>query len=131
LGVLPCDIPGLGYLGPCSPQIEASESHMYVLTRKRQYTLQDFDVHTGKALGQHPIAIPVKESLDLSELSNDVLYVRSSVHEGEPYSSSSSTSFTHYFIYTIRLANGTTDWKYDIGPLLDVQVPITELLPAP
>jgi outer membrane protein assembly factor BamB len=117
--------------GPCSPQIEASESHLYVLTRKRPYTLQVFDAHTGKALGQHPIAIPVKEDLNLSALSNDVLYVRSSVHEGDPYSSGSSTSFTHYFIYTIRLANGATYWKYDIGSLLDVQVPITELLLAP
>jgi outer membrane protein assembly factor BamB len=102
-----------------------------VLTRKRPYSLQVFDAHTGKALGQHPIAIPVKEGLDLSALSNDVLYVRSSVPEGDPYSSGSSTSFTHYFIYAIHLANGATNWKYDIGSLLDVQVPITELLLAP
>ena len=126
LGVLACDIPG-----PCSPQIGASGSHLYVLTRKRPYTLQVFDVGTGKQLGQHPIAIPVKEGLDLSALSNDVLYVRSSVHEGDPYSSGSSTSFTHYFIYAIRLANGATNWKYDMGSLLDVQVPLTELLFAP
>jgi outer membrane protein assembly factor BamB len=126
LGVLACDIPG-----PCSPQIEASESHLYVLTSKRPYTLQVFDAHTGKVLGQHPIAIPVIEGLDLSALSNEVLYVRSSVHEGDPYSSGSSTSFTHYFIYAIRLANGASNWKYDIGSLLDVQVPITELLLAP
>jgi outer membrane protein assembly factor BamB len=126
LRVLACDIPG-----PCSPQVEASESHLYVLTRKRPYTLQVFDAHTGKPLGQHPIALPVKEALDLSVLSNDVLYIRSSVHEGDPYSSGSSTSFTHYFIYAIRLANGATNWKYDIGSLLDVQVPITELLLAP
>jgi outer membrane protein assembly factor BamB len=126
LGVLACDIPG-----PCSPQIAASESHLYVLTGKRAYTLQVFDAHTGEALGHHPIAIPVKEGLDLSALSNNVLYVRSSVHEGDPYSSGSTTSFTHYFIYAIRLANGATNWKYDIGSLLDVQVPITELLLAP
>ncbi len=126
LGVLACNIPG-----PCSPQIGASESHLYVLTCKQPYTLQVFDAHTGKPMGQHPIAIPVKEGLDLSVLSNDVLYVRSSVHEGDPYSSGSSTSFTHYFIYAIRLANGATNWKYDIGSLLDVQVPITELLLAP
>jgi len=126
LGVLACDIPG-----PCSPQIGASESHVYVLTRKRPYTLLVFDAHTGKQLGQYPIAIPVKEDLDLSVLSNDVLYVRSSVHEGDPYSSGSSTSFTHYFIYAIRLANGATNWKYDMGSLLDVQVPITELQLAP
>jgi outer membrane protein assembly factor BamB len=126
LGVLACNIPG-----PCSPQIEASESHLYVLTSKRPYTLQIFDAQTGKVLGQHPIALPVKEGLDLSALSNDVLYVRSSVHAGDPYSSGSSTSFTHYFIYAIRLANGATNWKYDIGSLLDVQAPITELLLAP
>jgi outer membrane protein assembly factor BamB len=120
LGVLACDIPG-----PCSPQIEASESHLYVLTRKRPYALQVFDAQTGKAVGQHPIAIPVKEGLEQSALSNDVLYVRSSVHEGDPYSSGSSTSFTHYFIYAIRLANGATNWKYDIGSLLDVHVSIT------
>jgi outer membrane protein assembly factor BamB len=113
LGVLACDIPG-----PCSPQIEASESHLYVLTRKRPYTLQVFDAHTGKPLRQHPLATPVKEGLDLSALSNDVLYVGSSIHEGDPYSSGSSTSFTHYFIYAIRLANGATNWKYDIGSLL-------------
>jgi len=64
-------------------------------------------------------------------LSNDVLYARSSVHEGDAYSSGSRTSFTHYFLYAIRLANGATNWKYDIGSLLDVQVPITELLLAP
>jgi outer membrane protein assembly factor BamB len=126
LGVLDGDIPA-----PCSPQIAASESHLYVLTCKQPYTLQVFDAHTGKALGQHPIAIPVKEGLDLSVLSNDVLYVRSSVHEGDPYSSGSSSSFTHYFIYAIRLANGATNWKYDIGSLVDVQVPITDLLLAP
>ena len=77
------------------------------------------------------MAIPVKEGLDLSALTNDVLYVRSSVHEDDPYSSGSSTSFTHYFIYAIRLANGATNWTYDMGSLLDVQVPITELLLAP
>ena len=126
LGMLACDIPG-----PCSPQIGASQSHLYVLTGKRPYTLQVFDAQTGKALGQHPIAIPVKEGLDLSALSNDVLYVRSSVHEGDAYSSGSRTSFTHYFLYAIRLANGATNWKYEIGSLLDVQVPITELLLAP
>jgi outer membrane protein assembly factor BamB len=126
LGGLDCDIPG-----PCSPQIGASESHLYVLTHKRPYTLQVFDVRSGKQLGQHPIAIPVKEGLDLSALSNDILFVRSSVHEGDPYSSGSNTSFTHYFIHAIRLANGATNWKYDIGSLLDVQVPITELLLAP
>jgi outer membrane protein assembly factor BamB len=126
LGVLAGDIPG-----PCSRQIEASESHLYVLTCKQPYTLQVFDAHTGKPMGHHPIAIPVKEGLDLSVLSNDVLYVRSSVHEGDPYSSGSSTSFIHYFIYAIHLANGATNWKYDIGSLLDVQVPITELLLAP
>jgi outer membrane protein assembly factor BamB len=59
LGVLACDIPG-----PGSPQIGASESHLYVLTRKRPYTLQVFDAQTGKALGHHPIAIPVKEGLE-------------------------------------------------------------------
>ena len=126
LGVLACDIPG-----PCSPQIEASNSHLYVLTRKHPYMLQVFDAHTGKQLGQHPISIPVKESLDLSVLSNDVLYVRTSMHEGDPYSSGSSTSFTHYFVYAIRLTNGATNWKYDTGSLLDVQVPITQLLLAP
>jgi len=126
LGVLACDIPG-----PCSPQIEASNSHLYVLARKHPYMLQVFDAHTGKQLGQHPISIPVKESLDLSVLSNDVLYVRTSMHEGDPYSSGSSTSFTHYFVYAIRLANGATNWKYDTGSLLDVQVPITQLLLAP
>ena len=114
-----------------SPQIEASKSHLYVFTGKRPYTLQVFDTHTGKASGQHPIAIPVNEGLDLSMLSNDVLYVRSSVHEGDSYTSGSSSSFTHYIIYAIRLTNGTTNWKYDIGSLLDVQVPITELLLAP
>ena len=126
LGVLACNIPG-----PCSPQIGASESHLYVLTCKQPYTLQVFDARTGKPMEQHPIAIPVKEGFDLSALSNGVLYVCSSVHEGDPYSSGSSTSFTHYFIYAIRLANGATNWKYDIGSLLDVQVPITELLLAP
>lgn len=126
LGVLACDIPG-----PCSLQIEASNSHLYVLTRKHPYMLQVFDAHTGKQLGQHPISIPVKESLDLSVLSNDVLYVRTSMHEGDPYSSGSSTSFTHYFVYAIRLTNGATNWKYDTGSLLDVQVPITQLLLAP
>jgi len=126
LGVLACDIPG-----PCSPQIAASESHLYVLTRERPYMLRVFDAHTGKSMEQHPIAIPVKEGLDLSVLSNDVLYVRTTVHEGDPYSSGSSTSFTHYFIYAIRLANAATNWKYDIGSLLDVQVPITPLLLAP
>jgi outer membrane protein assembly factor BamB len=126
LGVSACDIPG-----PCSPQIEASNSHLYVLTRKHPYMLQVFDAHTGKQLGQHPISIPVKESLDLSVLSNDVLYIRTSMHEGDPYSSGSSTSFTHYFVYAIRLANGATNWKYDTGSLLDVQVPITQLLLAP
>jgi outer membrane protein assembly factor BamB len=126
LGVLAGDIPG-----PCSPQIEASESHLYVLTCKQPYTLQVFDAHTGKPMGQHPIAIPVKEGLDLSALNNDVLYVRSCVHEGDPYSSGGSSSFTHYFIYAIRLANGATSWKYDIGSLVDVQVPITDLLLAP
>ena len=113
------------------PQIGASESRLYALTRKRPYTLQVFDVRTGKPLGQHPIAIPVKEGLDLSVLSNNVLYVRSSVHEGDPYSSGSSTSFTHYVIYAIRLATGAMSWKYDMGSLLDVQVPLTELLLAP
>ncbi|HKF35337.1 MAG TPA: PQQ-binding-like beta-propeller repeat protein [Ktedonobacteraceae bacterium] len=126
LGVLACDIPG-----SCSPQLAASDSYLYVLTGKRPYTLQVFDAHTGKPLGQHPIAIPVKEGLDLSVLSNDVLYVRSSVHEGDPYTSGSNTSFTHYFIYAIRLADGAPNWKDAIGPLLDVQVPITELLLAP
>jgi len=66
--------------------------------------------------------------LDLSLWSNGVLYTRSSLHEGDPYSSGSSTSFTHYFIHTIRLADGVTSWSHDLGSLLDVQVPITKLL---
>lgn len=125
LGMLVCDDPG-----PCSPQIAASNSHLYVLSRKRPYTLQVFDTHTGKPLGKHPIAVPVNEGLDLSVLSDDALYVRTSVHEGAPYSSGSSTSFTHYFVYAIGLANGATNWKYDIGSLIDVQVPITPMLLA-
>ena len=126
LGALACDIPG-----PCSPQIGAFDNRLYVLTQKWPYTLQVFDAQTGKPAGHYPVAIPAKEVLDLSALGNGVLYVRASVHEGEPYSSGSSTSFTHYFIYAINLASGATSWKYDIGSRLDVQVPITELLPAP
>lgn len=125
------DTSACGIPGSCSLQIEASDSHLYVVTRAKSYTLQVFDVQTGKPLGQYPIAIPVKQDIDLSTLSNDVLYVRSSVHEGDPYSSGSTTSFTHYTIYALRLANGATTWKYDIGSLLDVQVPLTELLLAP
>lgn len=123
LGTLSCDTSG-----SCSPQIGVSENHLYVLARKRPYTLQIFDVQTGRSLGQHSIAIAAKEVLDLSLWSNGVLYTRSSLHEGDPYSSGSSTSFTHYFIHTIRLADGVTSWSHDLGSLLDVQVPITKLL---
>jgi outer membrane protein assembly factor BamB len=126
LGVLACDVSG-----PCSPQIEATNSHLYVLTHKQPYTLLVFDAHTGKPSGQHAIAIPTNEALDLSVLSDNALYIRTSMHEGDPYSSGSSTSFTHYFVYAVRFTNGATNWKYDIGSLLDVQVPITPLMLGP
>lgn len=117
--------------GSCSLQIGASESQLSVLSGKQPYTLQVFDTQTGKQVRHYPVAIAAKEGLNLSAWGNDTLYIRSSVHEGDAYSSGSSTSFTHYFIYAIHLTNGTTSWKYDIGSLLDVQVPITELQLAP
>lgn len=119
--------------GPYSPliELEVSESHLYVLTHKRPYTLQVFDMETGKPLGHHPISLAEKEKFDLSTWSHDVVYVRSSVHEGDPYVSGSSTSFTHYVIHAIRLADGATSWSYDMGSLVDVQEPITRLLLAP
>lgn len=115
----------------CQPWISVANNSLYVLSDKQPYTLQVFDTHTGKPLQQLPLAIPAKQDLNLSVPGNNVLYIRASMHEGDPYSSGSNTSFTHYFVYAISLENGATDWKYDIGSLLDVQVPITELLLAP
>jgi outer membrane protein assembly factor BamB len=84
-------------------------------------------------------AVPNETPRDVYTAYKDVVY-KLSGRDGsviwkfalkQAYKPGSSTSFTHYFIYAIRLANGATNWKYDIGSLLDVQVPITELLLAP
>jgi outer membrane protein assembly factor BamB len=109
--------------GSVYPWVSMTDGRLYLFEGGKTPSLQTFDVHSGKKLGQHPLPID-PEKLVLSGVNNGIAYMLSAATGY--YNETGDDS-----ISAIRLSDGSLAWQMRLGALKNHEDALSALILAP
>lgn len=108
--------------GSVYPWVSMMDGRLYLFEGGKTPSLQTFDVHSGKKLGQHPLPIDPEKR------------VLSGVNNGIAYMLSAATGYYNEtgddIISAIRLSDGSLAWQMKLGALKNHEDTISPLILA-